>query len=109
MNNPPFISQLWREYPHKILQATTSSRKNKIVGDSRLGHSLIAAGREVLQDLELINKAIEDKSFFKNQELISAFDFAKNHHSNVHFLGMVSKGGIHSHLTHLEAFLETAF
>lgn len=70
---------------------------------------MIAAGREVLQDLELINNSIQDKSFYKNKELVGAFKFAKKFRSNIHLLGMISEGGIHSHLNHLEALLEMAW
>ena len=73
-----------------------------------MGHSLISAGRPVLQDLEVIDKAINNHTFFKNQVLKGCFDYAKKKNSNIHLLGMISEGGIHSHLDHLLALLEMA-
>ncbi len=109
MNNPINISQYWREYPHKVLQALNPKPGfNRIVGDSRLGHSLISAGRPVLQDLEVIDEAINNRTFFKNQVLKGCFNYAKKKNSNIHLLGMISEGGIHSHLDHLLALLEMA-
>lgn len=109
LRKPENINRLWREYPHKVLQAfTLIAGKYGVVGDSRLGHSTIAAGRRVLQNLEIISKAIEDRSFYKNKILKNAFGHAKKNNSNLHLVGLLSHGGIHSHLNHILALLEMA-
>ena len=108
MNNPPNINQYWREYPHKVLQAYSQQHGPNIISNSRLGHMEIAAGRPVPQDLSIINQAISDKSFFRNRQLVDCFKYAKEHNSNIHFLGLISDGGINSHIDHLIAFLEMA-
>lgn len=106
MNDPTHISGYWREYPHKILQAF--SAPSKVIGDSRLGHSMIAAGRPIKQDLEIINEAITDHSFFKNRVLAGSFAHARKFNGHIHLLGMTSDNGIHSHINHLLALLELA-
>jgi len=107
LRKPENINRLWREYPHKILQAfTLIAGEYGVVGDSRLGHSTIAAGRRVLQNLEIISEKIEDRSFYKNKVLKNAFDHCKKNNSNLHLVGLLSNGGIHSHLNHILALLE---
>jgi len=109
LRKPENINRLWREYPHKILQAFTMiAGKYGVVGDSRLGHSTIAAGRRIRQNLEIISSSIENKSFYKNKVLKGAFDHAKKNHSKVHLVGLLSNGGIHAHLDHILALLEMA-
>ncbi|MFT6167855.1 MAG: 2,3-bisphosphoglycerate-independent phosphoglycerate mutase [Vicingaceae bacterium] len=71
------------------------------MGNSEVGHLNIGAGRVVYQDLVKINKACEDNSIATNTELLKAFEYAKKHNKQVHFLGLVSNGGIHSHQNHL--------
>ncbi len=78
------------------------------MGNSEVGHLNIGAGRIVYQDFTRINKAIEDGSFFKNEALKRAFQVAKENGSKVHFMGLVSDGGVHSHIKHLFALLEFA-
>jgi 2,3-bisphosphoglycerate-independent phosphoglycerate mutase len=77
------------------------------MGNSEVGHLNIGAGRIVGQDLPRITKAIQDKTFFKNGAFIKAAQHAKEHHSRVHIMGMVSPGGVHSLDEHLFALLET--
>ena len=76
------------------------------MGNSEVGHMNLGAGRIVYQDLVRITKAIEDKSIEKNKVLKEAFNHAKKARKKVHFLGLLSDGGVHSHLDHLEALLE---
>lgn len=107
---PKNINRLWRDYPHKVLQAfTLLAGKYGVVGDSRLGHSTIAAGRRIVQDLEVISESIADKSFYKNKVLRAAIDRARQNKSNLHLIGLLSSGGIHSHISHLEALLELCY
>ena len=78
------------------------------MGNSEVGHTNIGAGRIVYQELTRITKSIEDGDFFQNQELISAIDNCKNNNSKLHILGLVSDGGVHSHIRHLYGLLELA-
>lgn len=107
VNTPKNINRLWREYPHKVLQAfTLVAGKYGVVGDSRLGHSTIAAGRRIRQDMEIISEAIENRSFFKNKVLNGAVDHCQNNNSNLHLIGLLSNGGIHANLGHLKALID---
>jgi len=78
------------------------------MGNSEVGHMNLGAGRIVYQDLVKISKAIEDKSIEKNPVLVAALEYAESQNKNVHFLGLLSYGGVHSHLDHLEGLLEMA-
>jgi len=78
------------------------------MGNSEVGHMNLGAGRIVYQDLVKISKAIEDKSIEKNPVLVAALEYAERQNKNVHFLGLLSDGGVHSHLDHLEGLLEMA-
>ena len=78
------------------------------MGNSEVGHLNIGAGRVVYQDLVKINKAIEDKSFFAHDILKQAFEKAKSANGKIHFMGLVSDGGVHSHINHLVALCEMA-
>jgi len=78
------------------------------MGNSEVGHLNIGAGRIVYQDFTRINKAIEDKSFFANPVLCGAMDKARRRDAKLHLMGLVSDGGVHSHLDHLVALLELA-
>lgn len=107
VNSPQNMNRLWRDYPHKVLQAFTMvAGKYGVVGDSRLGHSTIAAGRRLPQELEVISEAINNNSFYRNKVLIAAIDHCKKYNSNLHLLGLLSMGGVHSYLSHLQALLE---
>src|SRR3989442_9447879 len=74
------------------------------MGNSEVGHLTIGSGRVLFQDLMRVNKAIEDGSFYKNPALVGAFERGEN----VHLLGLVSYGGVHSHIDHLKALLRFA-
>jgi hypothetical protein len=78
------------------------------MGNSEVGHLTIGAGRVVFQDLVRVNLAIEDGSFFDNEALCGAFERARERGGIVHLLGLVSYGGVHSHIDHLRALLELA-
>ena len=77
-----------------------------LMGNSEVGHLNIGAGRVVYQDLTKIDKAIEDGSFFNNQNILKAFNMAKLKKSKVHLMGLLSDGGVHSHISHVEALIE---
>ncbi|SHJ83918.1 2,3-bisphosphoglycerate-independent phosphoglycerate mutase [Tepidibacter formicigenes] len=78
------------------------------MGNSEVGHLNIGAGRIVYQELTRITKAIEDESFFKNEELLRAIKNAKENNKSLHIMGLLSDGGVHSHIDHLKGLLELA-
>ncbi len=106
----PFMDKLWKEYPHATLQTDglNVGLPEGQMGNSEVGHMNLGAGRIVYQDLVKINKAIDDGSFFRNPELRKAFEYAKQHGKKVHLLGLVSDGGVHSHIRHLFALVDMA-
>lgn len=108
MSSPKNMDSLWRHYPHTVLQALSAISTDDVVGDSRLGHTLIGAGRPVESNYSLINKEIKSRRFFKNSALVGAIDWAKKNNSNLHLIGLISDGGIHSHIDHLFTLLRLA-
>jgi len=102
----PVFDRLWAEYPHTTLKASGEAVGLPAgqMGNSEVGHLTIGSGRVLDQDLQRINRAIEDGSFFENPALRAAFDKG----GDVHLLGLVSSGGVHSHLDHLKALLRFA-
>jgi 2,3-bisphosphoglycerate-independent phosphoglycerate mutase len=102
----PVFERLWQRYPHTTLAASGEAvgLPPGQMGNSEVGHLTIGAGRRLYQDLMRVNKAIEDGSFFENQVLCSAFERGRR----VHLLGLVSYGGVHSHMDHLKALLRFA-
>ena len=101
--NTPNIDKLKEKYPNS--QLLTSGENVGLpagqMGNSEVGHLNIGAGRVVYQDLVKINKAIEDNSISENKVLVEAFNYAKKNNRSVHFLGLVSDGGVHSLSKHL--------
>jgi 2,3-bisphosphoglycerate-independent phosphoglycerate mutase len=99
----PVFDRLWREYPHTTLKASCEAvgLPPGQMGNSEVGHLTIGSGRVLDQDLQRINRAVEDRSFFGNPALKAAF--AKG--GPVHLLGLVSYGGVHSHIDHVKALL----
>ncbi|MCF6352973.1 MAG: 2,3-bisphosphoglycerate-independent phosphoglycerate mutase [Cyclobacteriaceae bacterium] len=108
--NTPFVDGLYKKYAHSKLEASglAVGLPNGQMGNSEVGHMNIGAGRVVYQDLVKINKAVEDGSIAQNKEIKAAFDFAKQHNKNVHFIGLVSDGGVHSHINHLKGLCTAA-
>ncbi len=108
--NTPFIDGLYQKYAHSKLEASglAVGLPNGQMGNSEVGHMNIGAGRVVYQDLVKINKAVEDGSIAQNKEIKAAFKFAKQHNKNVHFIGLVSNGGVHSHINHLKGLCAAA-
>ena len=102
----PVFDRLWHDYPHAQLAASGEAVGLPAgqMGNSEVGHLTIGSGRILFQDLVRVNKAIEDGSFFENPVLLSAFERGEN----VHLLGLVSHGGVHSHIDHLRALLSFA-
>ena len=100
----PVFDRLWTTYPHTTLKASGEAVGLPAgqMGNSEVGHLTIGSGRVLLQDLIRVNRSIADGSFFENPALVSAFERGEN----VHLLGLVSYGGVHSHIDHLRALLE---
>ncbi len=96
------------KYPHASLltHGENVGLPNGQMGNSEVGHMNLGAGRIVYQDLVKISKAIEDKSVEKNPVLVDALTYAQNQGKNLHFLGLLSDGGVHAHMDHLEGLLE---
>jgi 2,3-bisphosphoglycerate-independent phosphoglycerate mutase len=106
----PELDKLTSQFPSTQLQTSglAVGLPEGQMGNSEVGHTNLGAGRVVYQDLVRINRAIEDRSLFRNEELCRAMDRAKTAGSAVHLLGLVSDGGVHSQLTHLHALVELA-
>lgn len=106
----PFVTSLYNKYAHSKLEASGLAVGLPLgqMGNSEVGHMNIGAGRVVYQDLVRINKAVEEKELDKNQVLIDAFAYAKKNNKNVHFMGLVSDGGVHSHINHLKGLITIA-
>ena len=102
----PVFDRLWAEYPHTTLNASGEAvgLPEGQMGNSEVGHLTIGSGRVLDQDLQRINRAVTDGSFLENPALEAAF--AKG--GNVHLLGLVSHGGVHSHIDHVKALLRFA-
>ena len=102
----PNFDRLWREYPHATLVASGEAvgLPPGQMGNSEVGHLTIGSGRVLYQDLMRVNKAIKDGSFFENAALHGAFERGER----THLLGLVSYGGVHSHIDHLRALLRFA-
>ena len=98
---------LWNHYPHSKLVAsgTLVGLPEGQMGNSEVGHLNIGAGRIVYQPLELINSKIKDGTFFQNEELLSVLNHVKENQSSLHLFGLLSDGGVHSHIRHLFALL----
>jgi 2,3-bisphosphoglycerate-independent phosphoglycerate mutase len=102
----PVFDRLWRDFPHAQLEASGPAvgLPEGQMGNSEVGHLTIGSGRILLQDLVRVGKAIESGELFENDALRGAFERGEN----VHLLGLVSHGGVHSHIDHLRALLEFA-
>lgn len=106
--NPLTLNKLFTEYPHTTISASglDVGLPDKQMGNSEVGHMNIGAGRIIYQDLTKINNDIETKNFYKNKTLINTILYAKNNNKKLHLLGLLSDGGVHSHINHLFAILD---
>lgn len=106
----PFIDSLYTKYPFATLQASglAVGLPEGQMGNSEVGHMNIGAGRVVYQDLVKINKAVTEGDLNTNPVLKSAFEHAKNTGKKVHFIGLVSDGGVHAHISHLKGLCDAA-
>ncbi len=108
--NIPFFKSLYHNYPHSQLKTSGEDvgLPEGQMGNSEVGHLNIGAGRIVYQDYVRINKAIKDKSIEINETIITAYEYAKKTNCNVHFIGLVSDGGVHSSTKHLMKLCDMA-
>ncbi|NLO83320.1 MAG: 2,3-bisphosphoglycerate-independent phosphoglycerate mutase [Clostridiales bacterium] len=106
----PNIDRYWNEYPHVMIGASglDVGLPDGQMGNSEVGHLNIGAGRIVYQEFTRISKAIEDGVFFSNKALLTAVENVKKNGSKLHLMGLVSDGGVHSHIEHLYALVELA-
>ena len=108
--NTPFMDSLYRQYPNSelITFGEEVGLPEGQMGNSEVGHLNIGAGRIVYQELAQINKAIRERELYHNPVLLEALSYAKVNNKPVHFMGLVSDGGVHSHLNHLLALCDIA-
>ena len=106
----PVLDRLFREYAHTTLSASglDVGLPDGQMGNSEVGHTNIGGGRVVFQDLPRISRAIEDGSFFRNEAYNKAMDDCLAKGTSLHLYGLLSDGGVHSHITHLYALLQLA-
>ena len=106
--NVPFVSSLYTRYPNTTL--TTCGEAVGLpegqMGNSEVGHLNLGAGRIVYQELQRINVSIREGEFAKNRVLLCSIKYAKSNNKPLHLLGLVSNGGVHSHINHLKAILD---
>jgi 2,3-bisphosphoglycerate-independent phosphoglycerate mutase len=106
----PHYKQLLRHYPHTLLQASGNAvgLVEGFMGNSEVGHLTIGSGRVIKQPITLIHEMIDNKTFFKHPLLISKFNELRKKNKTLHLMGLLSNAGIHGHIKHLFAFLDTA-
>jgi 2,3-bisphosphoglycerate-independent phosphoglycerate mutase len=104
------FDKLWQQYPHTMLSASGEDvgLPQGQMGNSEVGHLNIGAGRIVYQELVRINKSIENGEIEQNEEILKLFEYVKNNNKKLHFIGLVSDGGVHSHQHQLNGLLEFA-
>lgn len=104
----PNFDQLWKNFPHTTIQASGKyvGLPGHEMGNSEVGHLNLGAGRVVRQDIKRINSAIRDGLFFRNKVLLRAMREARDKGKKLHLLGLLSDGGVHSHISHLFSLLD---
>lgn len=110
MAKTPTFDLLWNSYPHCLLDASEESvgLPSGQMGNSEVGHSNIGAGRIIYQPQQLINEEIKNKKFFQNKNILEVIEHTKKNKSKLHILGLLSDGGIHSHIDHLMNLIDMA-
>jgi len=106
--NVPFINSLYTKYPNASLRTDglNVGLPEGQMGNSEVGHMNLGAGRIVYQDLVKINLAVQNKTLAQEKPLVDAFNYAKQNNKKVHLLGLVSNGGVHSHIEHLKGLVD---
>jgi 2,3-bisphosphoglycerate-independent phosphoglycerate mutase len=105
----PFVSSLYHQYPNNTLITCGEAvgLPDGQMGNSEVGHLNLGAGRIVYQELQRINVGIKDHSFQEHPKLLAAIQYAASHQKTLHLIGLVSDGGVHSHINHIKAILST--
>lgn len=105
--NTPFVSSLYTQYPNSTLVTCGEAvgLPEGQMGNSEVGHLNLGAGRVVYQELQRINVAIRKNEFQKNETLLNAVHYARENNKPIHLIGLVSDGGVHSHINHLKAIV----
>jgi 2,3-bisphosphoglycerate-independent phosphoglycerate mutase len=108
--NTPFYDSILQKYPHSKLAASglAVGLPDGQMGNSEVGHTNLGAGRVVYQDLVKINLAVSEGTLGQEKALVDALDYAKVNNKKVHFIGLVSDGGVHSHIDHLKGLCKIA-
>ena len=108
--NTPFIDSLYKKYSYATLRTDGLhvGLPEGQMGNSEVGHMNLGAGRIVYQDLVKVNLAVKNKTLHNEKVLVDAFNYAKTNNKDVHFLGLLSDGGVHSHINHLFGLLDAA-
>jgi 2,3-bisphosphoglycerate-independent phosphoglycerate mutase len=108
--NTPFIDSLFTKYPHSTLEASglAVGLPEGQMGNSEVGHMNLGAGRVVYQDLVKVSRALENGELTDNPLLKDTIEYVKQHNKKLHFIGLVSDGGVHSHINHLKGLLSLA-
>jgi 2,3-bisphosphoglycerate-independent phosphoglycerate mutase len=108
--NVPFVNSLFSKYPNSTLVTSGEAvgLPDGQMGNSEVGHLNLGAGRIVYQELQRINVAINSGEFAKNKALLSSINYAKENNKPLHLIGLVSNGGVHSHINHLKALVQIA-
>ena len=106
----PFMDSCYVKFPHTTLEASglAVGLPDGQMGNSEVGHMNLGAGRVVYQNLVKLNMAVENGSLGKEQKIVDAFDYALKNNVKVHFIGLCSDGGVHSHINHLKGLLTAA-
>lgn len=104
----PTFDMLMNTYPHSVLEASGPAVGLPVgqMGTSEVGHMNLGSGRVALQPLQAITGAIEDKSIFHNEKILACFNHVKQNKSSLHIMGLLSDGGVHSHINHLLGLLD---
>ena len=108
--NTPFMDNAWQQYPHANLSTAglDVGLPEGQMGNSEVGHMNLGAGRIVYQDFVKINRAVDNGDLAKEPVLKDALEYAQTHNKQVHFLGLLSDGGVHSHINHLKGLIDIA-
>lgn len=106
--NKPTFDMLMNKYPHSILKASGPAvgLPEGQMGTSEVGHMNLGSGRVALQPLQAITESIKNKSFFENEKILKVLNHVKKNNSNLHIMGLLSDGGVHSHINHLLSLLD---
>ena len=108
--NTPFIDSCLANFPNTTLEASGTAVGLPFgqMGNSEVGHMNLGAGRVVYQNLVKLNMAVENATLGKENVITDAFKYAKEHNKKIHFIGLLSDGGVHSHINHLKGLLTAA-